>query len=62
MADRVFVDTNVLIYAYSDTEPEKKEISLITLENKNIIISTQEAYLYIFQDEGSPPNFEGVIT
>jgi len=41
MTDRVFVDTNVLIYAYSDTEPEKKEISLITLENKDIIISTQ---------------------
>ena len=41
MVDRVFVDTNVLIYAYSDTEIEKKEISLRTLENKEIIISTQ---------------------
>ena len=41
MEDRVFLDTNVLIYAYSDTEPEKKEISLITLERKNIVISTQ---------------------
>jgi predicted nucleic acid-binding protein len=41
MEDRVFLDTNVLIYAYSDTEPEKKDISLITLERKNIVISTQ---------------------
>ena len=41
MKDRVFVDTNVFIYAYSGTEPEKKEKALITLERKDIVISTQ---------------------
>lgn len=41
MADKVFVDTNILIYAYSDTEPEKKEKSLIILEQEHVMISTQ---------------------
>ena len=41
MKDRVFADTNVFIYAYSDTEPEKKEKALITLKRKDIVISTQ---------------------
>jgi predicted nucleic acid-binding protein len=41
MKDRVFIDTNVLIYAYSDTEPEKKEKSLIILEKEDVMISTQ---------------------
>ena len=41
MKDRVFVDTNVLIYAYSGTEPEKKEKSLIILEKEDVMISTQ---------------------
>ena len=41
MRDRVFMDTNVLIYAYSDTEPEKKEKSLIILEQEDVMISTQ---------------------
>jgi len=41
MKDKIFIDTNVLIYAYSDTEPEKKEIALTVLENDYIIISTQ---------------------
>lgn len=41
MKDSVFVDTNVFIYAYSDTEPEKKEKALITLKRKGIVISTQ---------------------
>ena len=41
MQDRVFVDTNILIYSYSETEPEKKDMSLSILERKSIIISTQ---------------------
>ena len=31
MQDRVFVDTNILIYSYSETEPEKKDMSLSIL-------------------------------
>jgi len=31
MKDRVFIDTNVLIYAYSETEPYKKDITLTIL-------------------------------
>lgn len=38
---RVFLDTNVLIYAYSSTEPEKKEKVLAILENENVFLSTQ---------------------
>ena len=41
MKDSVFVDTNVFIYAYSGTEPEKKEKALIILKRKDIVISTQ---------------------
>jgi len=41
MHDRVFIDTNIIIYAYSDTEPEKKEITLTILEDHNVIISIQ---------------------
>lgn len=38
---KVFMDTNVLIYAYSETEPEKKEKVLALLEKKAICLSTQ---------------------
>jgi predicted nucleic acid-binding protein len=41
MKDKTFVDTNVFIYAYSKTEPEKKNIALEILKNQNIIINTQ---------------------
>ena len=41
MQDKIFVDTNILIYAYSETEPEKKDVSLSILERKSISISTQ---------------------
>jgi transposase len=33
MKDKVFIDTNVLIYAYSETEPDKKDTTLTILEN-----------------------------
>ena len=38
---KVFIDTNVLIYAYSETEPEKKEKVLSLLEQKAVCLSTQ---------------------
>lgn len=41
MQDKVFIDSNVLIYAYSEDEPEKKDISLNTLDGSNITLSTQ---------------------
>lgn len=39
--NRVFLDTNILIYAYSDTELEKKERVLSILKNEDISMSTQ---------------------
>jgi putative PIN family toxin of toxin-antitoxin system len=41
MSDRVFVDTNIFIYLYSNDEPQKKIISQKTLEKYDCIISTQ---------------------
>ena len=37
---KVFMDTNILIYAYSETEPEKKEKVLSLLEQKAVCLST----------------------
>ncbi len=41
MNDRVFLDTNVLIYLYSEDEPEKQEKSKDIIVNYHCIISTQ---------------------
>ena len=43
MKDRVFLDTNILIYAYSNDEKQKQRIALelINKYSQNIIISTQ---------------------
>ena len=41
MKDKVFIDTNVLIYAYSETEPDKKDTTLTILENYHIVFSIQ---------------------
>jgi predicted nucleic acid-binding protein len=41
MKDKVFIDTNVLIYAYSETEPDKKATTLNILENYHIVFSIQ---------------------
>jgi putative PIN family toxin of toxin-antitoxin system len=41
MSDRVFVDTNIFIYLYSNDEQQKKIISQKTLEKYDCIISTQ---------------------
>jgi predicted nucleic acid-binding protein len=39
--DRVFLDTNILVYAYSITEMGKKEIALRILEEEIVCMSTQ---------------------
>ena len=43
MNDKVFLDTNIIIYAYSDDEPEKQERANMILEEyeSQITISTQ---------------------
>jgi predicted nucleic acid-binding protein len=41
MPDKVFIDTNVLIYLYSEDEIVKKEISQIAIEKYECIISLQ---------------------
>lgn len=41
MDNNVFVDTNILLYAYSDTEIERKETALSLLEGKKVCFSTQ---------------------
>ena len=43
MNDKVFLDTNIVIYAYSENEPKKQEIANNILEqySNQIIISTQ---------------------
>ena len=43
MRDKVFLDTNIIIYAYSDDEPQKQEIANNILEEYEcqISISTQ---------------------
>lgn len=41
MRDKSFLDTNVFIYAYSKTEPEKKRRALEILRSEKVRISTQ---------------------
>jgi predicted nucleic acid-binding protein len=42
MSDNIFIDTNILIYAYSEDEPQKKKVVEKILEKPDsIIISTQ---------------------
>ena len=37
----IFIDSNIMIYAYSSTEISKKDKVLLMLENEEIAISTQ---------------------
>ena len=37
----IYIDTNILVYAYSDTEPEKKIRVVSLLEMEKICMSTQ---------------------
>ncbi len=39
MENKVFLDTNVLIYAYSKTEPHKRKIALEILEDRLKIVN-----------------------
>jgi predicted nucleic acid-binding protein len=41
MKDKTFLDTNILIYGYSVTEPEKQRISEIITKTGTAFISTQ---------------------
>lgn len=40
MKDRAFIDTNIIIYLYSEDEPEKRTRSESILEKYYCIIST----------------------
>jgi len=48
MLNKVFIDTNILIYAYSATELDKRKISLAILESYNIVISVQVINKFIW--------------
>jgi predicted nucleic acid-binding protein len=39
--DKVFIDSNILIYAYSITEPDKRQTARDTIDKYNSIISIQ---------------------
>jgi predicted nucleic acid-binding protein len=41
MNDRIFLDTNILVYLYSGDEPEKQAAALSLVEQNNPVISTQ---------------------
>ena len=41
MNDRVFLDTNILVYSYSNDEPDKQVIAQGIISNNNSFISTQ---------------------
>ncbi len=41
MKNKVFLDTNILIYFYSKTEPRKKQMALELLGSKSVVVSTQ---------------------
>jgi predicted nucleic acid-binding protein len=41
MKDNVFLDTNLILYCYSSTEREKRNITVNLFSEKNIFISTQ---------------------
>jgi len=41
MSDRVFLDTNLLIYLYSESEPEKRTIVYRIFDNSHCITSLQ---------------------
>lgn len=41
MNDKVFIDTNILVYCYSNDEPEKKEAALNLANSSNAVLSTQ---------------------
>jgi len=41
MKDNHFIDTNILVYCYSNDEPNKREVSRSLVNSANVTISTQ---------------------
>ena len=41
MNDKLFFDTNVLVYCYTDTEPDKKNIAVSLAQSPEAWVSTQ---------------------
>lgn len=41
MSDKIFLDTNIVVYLYSADEPEKQAAALKLIEQNNPVISTQ---------------------
>ena len=41
MPDKVFVDTNIWLYAFMEDESEKHKIAFSIISNTNILLSTQ---------------------
>jgi predicted nucleic acid-binding protein len=41
MSDRVFLDTNILIYGYSQDEPDKQQRAIDCVQSGDVWISTQ---------------------
>lgn len=40
-AARVFVDTNIWVYAFSETEPDKRDRARAAIEGRDVVISAQ---------------------
>ena len=41
MGDNVFIDTNILVYLYSEDEPEKQSVALNIFDHAHCVTSTQ---------------------
>jgi len=54
---KIFLDTNVLIYAYSGTEAEKKALVLPLLEDELVCLSTQvvNEFVWVMNKKFSVP-------
>ena len=63
MNDKIFLDTNILIYAHSKTEPDKKQIvDTIIEQHEYIVISTQvlNEFIHVMHKKKGVP-FEKLI-
>ena len=41
MNDKIFLDTNILVYSYSNSEPQKQTVAINLIADNNTFISTQ---------------------
>jgi len=41
MKDKVFLDTNIFVYLYSEDEPQKQSVALKTIDKNHCVTSTQ---------------------